>query len=152
MDSGENALQPETLFWSEPSVLLFFLTTHRIATPHATTPTATTMATLPPSSLALMSGRKKPIKEVNVNDVLLGRGLKLSGFPGNLAFRKLCDERKAEYKSTKLRKEKRQIAQEIRDEIHSRGGRFLKQDFQVHPAGNDAQECLFIADDGAMTL
>ena len=66
--------------------------------------------------------------ELKADDVLLGRGPGLSQFEGNLRFRALVDERKAEYTATTKRKEKKRIAKEIVDLVHAKGGRFLKQE------------------------
>jgi len=78
----------------------------------------------PPSSSKVSGIRTRALK---ANDVLLGRGPGLSNFEGNLRFRKLIDARKHEYTTTKSRKEKKTIAANVRDLVHSRGGRFIKQ-------------------------
>ena len=51
----------------------------------------------------------------------------MAQFEGNLRFRMLVEEHKHRYTGTTNRKEKKRIAQEIRDIVKSRGGRFLKQ-------------------------
>ena len=79
-------------------------------------------------SPASTNSSKVAVKELNANDVLLGRGPGLSQFEGNLKFRALVDERKEEYTATTNRKQKRKIAKEIVDLVHSTGGRFLKQE------------------------
>ena len=70
---------------------------------------------------------EKEVRDLKPNDVLLGRGPQLSQFEGNLRFRMLVDEHKHLYTGTTNRKEKKRIAQGIRDIIKARGGRFLKQ-------------------------
>ena len=77
------------------------------------------------------SSRRKPIKVITRNDVLLGRGPALSKFEGNLRFRKLVDDRKEQYVTAQKRKEKGDIANEILGIIRSAGGRFLKLDETV---------------------
>lgn len=60
------------------------------------------------------------------NDVLFGRGSGPIQFAGNKQFRRLAAERKEEYIATSKHKEKRRIAKELLDHIHSLGGRFLQ--------------------------
>ena len=83
-----------------------------------------------PSTISTTSS-KVAIKELKPDDVLLGRGPGVSKFEGNMRFRELVDERKAEYTATTKRKQKRTIAKEIIDLVHAKGGRFLKQEDAV---------------------
>jgi hypothetical protein len=61
------------------------------------------------------------ITELNVNDVLLGRGMV------NERFRSLIEACHTEYSSARTNKAKNQIARDIVSYIHEIGGRFLKQ-------------------------
>jgi hypothetical protein len=60
-------------------------------------------------------------------DVLLGRGSGANNHYGNVEFRKLVAEHKLEYSHAR-KLEKPSIAMKIINIVHSRGGRFLKQD------------------------
>ena len=64
---------------------------------------------------------------LNENDVLMGRGSPSSEYSGNLRFRQLVLDRRNEYLSCTTRQEKNQIANEIIQEVHNRGGRFLRR-------------------------
>ena len=64
------------------------------------------------------------IKEINPNDVLLGRGSVSNYNPGNEKFRVIVEPYKKAYRAA-FRENKRMIAQEIVDKIHRSGGRFL---------------------------
>ena len=68
----------------------------------------------------------KMTSSLNANDVLLGRGKGSSDYIGNVRFRSLVNERKEEYTGSDNYNEKSMIAREVYNEIHSRGGRFLK--------------------------
>jgi hypothetical protein len=59
-------------------------------------------------------------------DVLLGRGTGSSQFEGNKRFRQLVNDRRKQYLSSNKRSFKNAIARELHDEIHSKGGTFLK--------------------------
>lgn len=60
------------------------------------------------------------------NDFLFGRGSVINNHEGNIRFRGLVSKRKEEYKSTRMIRSKRKIVQQILDEVHTYGGRFLK--------------------------
>jgi hypothetical protein len=78
--------------------------------------------------MAFSSNGSEPIRELNDNDVLCGRGPGLSQFEGNLRFHKLVNARKKQYNADSAnRREKKRLAQEILSHIHGKGGRFLKQ-------------------------
>lgn len=79
------------------------------------------------SSSPAAADRNRGIAQLNSDDVLLGRGPALSNYEGNLRFHALVDRRKGRYKATPSRKKKGEIAREVLDLIHERGGRFLKQ-------------------------
>ena len=61
---------------------------------HAHTITRSTSMTASESLSPVAFSRRKPIKVITRNDVLLGRGPALSKLEGNLRFRKLVDDRK----------------------------------------------------------
>lgn len=67
------------------------------------------------------------VLEVMSDDVLLGRGSGPNDHVGNIKFRDLVHERKAEYLSTNHRQTKAMIAKDIVDQVYQRGGRFLKK-------------------------
>jgi len=76
------------------------------------------------------------------NDVLLGRGSGPNHFEGNKQYRRLADERKDEYAAAVNQKEKKRIASELRNHIHSLGGRFLRL------SNNDIPDGCSIVEDG----
>ena len=67
------------------------------------------------------------VRKPDERDVLLGRGSGSNEHPGNVAFRRKVEARKAEYNEASKRKMKRHIAQVIIDETIAHGGRFLKK-------------------------
>lgn len=67
------------------------------------------------------------ITELNENDVLMGRGSPSTEYSGNLRFRQLVRERRAEYLKAVRRRDKHQIAESIIETVHKRGGRFLQR-------------------------
>jgi hypothetical protein len=99
-------------------------------------------------------GNKKYTTELGATDVLLGRGSGPNDHVGNVHFRELVSERKAEYMATNHRMTKTKIAREIVDQIINAKGRFLKKCEQkeveglgVEPTGVDVYE---IVDDDTM--
>lgn len=73
---------------------------------------------------------KDLIKTLNPNDVLCGRGSGPNDYRGNIKFRNMVYERRAEYLASTTRKAKGQIAQEIIDQFRTNfhpPGRFLKK-------------------------
>ena len=73
------------------------------------------------------SNKCECVLEVLSNDVLLGRGSGPNDHIGNINFRDLVADRKAEYLSTNHRQTKALIAKDIVDKVYGRGGRFLKK-------------------------
>eukprot|EP00540_Astrosyne_radiata_P003893 CAMPEP_0116847246 /NCGR_PEP_ID=MMETSP0418-20121206/14328_1 /TAXON_ID=1158023 /ORGANISM="Astrosyne radiata, Strain 13vi08-1A" /LENGTH=493 /DNA_ID=CAMNT_0004478671 /DNA_START=96 /DNA_END=1577 /DNA_ORIENTATION=+ len=71
------------------------------------------------------------ITSLNANDVLFGRGSGPNDHEGNIRFRALVGERKAEYMATNHRQTKAKIARDIVNTVLSKHGRFLKK---VEPA------------------
>lgn len=67
------------------------------------------------------------ITDVHSADVLLGRGSGPNDHIGNIRFREMVAERKAEYLATNHRQTKARIAKEIVDHVHSNNGRFLRK-------------------------
>jgi hypothetical protein len=59
------------------------------------------------------------------SDILLGRGAPIAYYEGNVRFRELIATRKMEYMSTGRHHRKREIAEQIFEEVRKRGGRFL---------------------------
>lgn len=89
-----------------------------------------------PSFFSIATTKKrKEITTLNPDDVLLGRGPGLAAYEGNMRFRELVEERKEEYTGTTQRKQKSMIAEQVRDEIYSRGGRFLQKDDDIDSVG-----------------
>lgn len=66
------------------------------------------------------------IRELNDNDVLLGRGNGPNHYEGNKRFRQLVESKKELYSKSK-RGEKAIISKQILETIHSRQGRFIKK-------------------------
>jgi hypothetical protein len=62
------------------------------------------------------------------NDVLLGRGAACWNHPGNRDFREIVVKYLKAYENARLRVEKTLIVTEILDQVHAKGGRFLKKD------------------------
>jgi hypothetical protein len=67
------------------------------------------------------------VTQLQVNDVLFGRGSGPNDHEGNIRFRALVGERKAEYLTTNHRQTKTKIARDIVDAVLSQNGRFLKK-------------------------
>jgi hypothetical protein len=63
----------------------------------------------------------------NAHDVMLGRGVSITNWPGNVRFRELIGTWKVEYTQTGRHYAKKAIADRIYQEILRRGGRFLRQ-------------------------
>lgn len=74
-----------------------------------------------------MSGQQQLVTELRAADVLLGRGSGPNDHEGNIRFRQLVAERKAEYMATNHRLTKAKIAQEIVDSVYQQNGRFLRK-------------------------
>jgi hypothetical protein len=64
---------------------------------------------------------------LNRNDVLLGRGRPVVRFEGNIRFRRLVQNRKAQYRATGRNVIKDSIARELIQTVKSRDGRFLRK-------------------------
>jgi hypothetical protein len=67
------------------------------------------------------------ITQLNLNDVLMGRGAPAIDNEGNVRFRRIVQSRRAEYFSVSRRQAKDQIARQIVSTVISAGGRFLKK-------------------------
>jgi hypothetical protein len=76
------------------------------------------------------------ITELNLNDVLHGRGTGPNEFVGNQRFRSIVERRKDDYKSAPKNKMKTKIARDIMAQIHARGGRFRKKVESGKPVTN----------------
>jgi hypothetical protein len=66
------------------------------------------------------------IANLNSNDVVLGRGVSIARYQGNIRFRELIGSRKAEYNSTSRHNIKTDIAIQVYQAIASRQGRFVR--------------------------
>eukprot|EP00581_Thalassiosira_minuscula_P030595 CAMPEP_0183776890 /NCGR_PEP_ID=MMETSP0739-20130205/47828_1 /TAXON_ID=385413 /ORGANISM="Thalassiosira miniscula, Strain CCMP1093" /LENGTH=131 /DNA_ID=CAMNT_0026018867 /DNA_START=84 /DNA_END=476 /DNA_ORIENTATION=- len=64
------------------------------------------------------------------NDVLFGRGNNIKNYPGNRRFRALVEAKRDRFQRAPKRKEKRAIARELIDEVHSLQppGRFMESE------------------------
>jgi hypothetical protein len=67
------------------------------------------------------------ITKLHTADVLLGRGSPTINYAGNVAFRLLIKQRKAEYGASGQHKTKDRVAREIFALIQDKGGRFLRR-------------------------
>lgn len=67
------------------------------------------------------------VTDLEVNDVLLGRGLPVVKYEGNVRFRQLILEKKAAYSASSRHADKDRIARWVIQEIQNRGGRFLRR-------------------------
>lgn len=67
------------------------------------------------------------VRQLNMNDVLGGRGAPIIDNEGNHRFRKIVAGRRAEYFALSRRQAKDRIARQIVTTVRSRGGRFLKK-------------------------
>ncbi|KAG7344725.1 hypothetical protein IV203_032256 [Nitzschia inconspicua] len=65
--------------------------------------------------------------DVHPYDVMFGRGSGPNDHEGNIRFRELVSQRKAEYMATNHRQTKAKIAKDIVDRVFAVGGRFLKK-------------------------
>jgi hypothetical protein len=74
----------------------------------------------------------------NGDDVMLGRGVSVTNWPGNVRFRELIGNWKVEYTQTGRHYTKKVIADRIYQEILRRGGRFLRQIDSPEEAGSIA--------------
>ncbi len=98
-------------------------TTTRITT----TKTTPTPSSLSPSSRGVATHTKVYTTSFPSDaDVLLGRGVAGNRHPGNIAFRKLVNSRKALYQS-EGKKEKRTVAKSIVQAVKDQEGRFLEK-------------------------
>jgi hypothetical protein len=94
------------------------------------------------------NGNVEYITQLNQNDVLFGRGSGPNDHEGNIRFRTLVGERKAEYMATNHRQTKAKIAREIVSAVLDKNGRFLKKLEPAEakelgvPKGVDAYVCV----------
>jgi hypothetical protein len=79
------------------------------------------------ASATALAARPIYPSELNQNDVLLGRGSHLVKYEGNVRFRRLVQDRKAEYTACLRHHMKDNIAREIISTVESRQGRFLRK-------------------------
>jgi len=91
----------------------------------------------PTSSAASVS--EEPVRELNPNDVLLGRGHGSSKWVGNIQFRDVVKSRKDEYING-TSSSKTEVANEVMKHISSKGGRFLYLDRDAKPVNNIVKE------------
>jgi hypothetical protein len=73
------------------------------------------------------SNQNQYVTTINPFDVLLGRGSGPNDHEGNIRFRDMVAQRKAEYMATNHRQTKANIAKTIVDTVFSNNGRFLKK-------------------------
>jgi len=74
-------------------------------------------------------GQPQYVTELRASDVLFGRGSGPNDHEGNVSFRALVLERKAEYMATNHRQTKAKIARDIVDIVYNANGRFLKKNW-----------------------
>jgi len=74
-----------------------------------------------------MADRSQYITAVNPTDVLFGRGSGPNDHEGNIRFRNVVANRKAEYMSTNHRQTKATIAKDVVNTVYQSQGRFLKK-------------------------
>lgn len=67
------------------------------------------------------------VTQLNMNDVLMGRGAPAIDNEGNVRFRRIVSGRRAEYFAARKRQDKDRIARQVMNAVESRGGRFLKK-------------------------
>jgi len=81
------------------------------------------------------------VPSLNENDVLLGRGKGPSNYVGNNRFLDIIKERREEYTSKDTTyNQKSVIANEVMQNVHSRGGRFLQLVSRGQPMRNVVEE------------
>lgn len=69
------------------------------------------------------------VDKIGSNDVLLGKGPRISHNPGNIKYRAYCDSRRGQYKQLGNKgKEKKKYCMTILKHIKSNGGRFIRYD------------------------
>lgn len=69
------------------------------------------------------------VDKIGSNDVLLGKGPRISHNPGNIKYRAYCDSRRGQYKQLGNKgKEKKKYCMTILKHIKSIGGRFIRYD------------------------
>jgi hypothetical protein len=74
------------------------------------------------------SSNDRVVYDVKPDDVLFGRGALKNGHPGNVKYRQMVHNRKAEYNASTRHREKNFIAQEIINQITvENNGRFLRE-------------------------
>eukprot|EP00977_Amphora_coffeiformis_P014101 scaffold3851_cov162-Amphora_coffeaeformis.AAC.4 len=81
------------------------------------------------ASTAAAAPRKTPstpVTQLGPNDVLMGRGALATDYEGNLRLRDIVQRRYAEYSSALKRNRKHRVAEEIFQEVLTKGGRFLQ--------------------------
>lgn len=73
-------------------------------------------------------------------DVLMGRGKRVSEWPGNIFFRQVINKHREDYNKA-IRNQKVDIAHLVIKEIMAIGGRFLRE---VNPSNDDAAESVWV--------
>lgn len=81
-------------------------------------------------------------------DVLMGRGKRVSEWPGNVFFRQVVNKHRDEYTSA-IRNKKVEIARLVIKEVVINGGRFLRE---VNPSNEDAATSVWVEVDEARTV
>lgn len=82
---------------------------------------------LPVTSAAIQPTSARFTTVIHENDVLLGRGVPVFTYPGNVRFRQLVTERKGRYTSSCRHQVKSDISREIISIVLERGGRFVRE-------------------------
>lgn len=67
------------------------------------------------------------VTELRPSDVIMGRGLSASEYPGNRALRQMVQERRMDYVNCHSREGKQNIAREIIAAVKDKGGRFVRR-------------------------
>ena len=86
---------------------------------------------IPPPQDFVNPGDGGLISELNINDVLSGRGGRINNHPGNITFRTVVEDYRREYLDPRIRKlEKKYVARRVVAQIRSANppGRFLTED------------------------
>lgn len=95
---------------------------------NGTTSTARATSSPPPPPLTLFGGNQTRKGTPEQNDVLSGRGGNINSHHGNVAFRRLVAGRKNDYNLTTNKEKKAAISQEIIQQVHDIGGKFLRKE------------------------
>ena len=110
-----------------PSPDIFSYATLPLATPSSSVCQNLLLVAMATPTRVQSSGDGQCVTSFYPNDVLFGRGSGPNDHEGNVFFRRLVRERKAEYMNTNHRQTKTKIAREIVDTVRAKNGRFLKK-------------------------